>query len=295
MVVREVDHRFEVARVLVVPDPRGDDGARVARRVHRAELGVDGGPTALGLHPADACLRAGYVIAEARAVRALVEAIARRLRPDRNWLEEDVVPWIASQRYLLTPSAYRSVDIAYTEPAGPDAAPPPASARAPPRVPSSFAPAPRSARSSAASASSRRSRSVASRAGSLGTCAAKPLLDLASESAGKRLAAIASNVAAPPRPTVSNGPVSRQRLASPSRITSSIVSGVATPCSTSAIDSRSTANCNRFHKRPSTSRSSTTGRLPIARSIAATRSRSVSGGRSPATTSTSGISSGGFQ
>ena len=96
MPVRLVAGRGEHPHVALVPHA----GRHVRRLVgllrDRAVLRVDGTPPALGLDAAVARLRPRLLGAETRAVRHLVEAVAQRLGPDPQGLEEHVVTRIAS-------------------------------------------------------------------------------------------------------------------------------------------------------------------------------------------------------
>ncbi len=93
--VRLVGHQREVAHVILVPDPLGDDRVVVGVGADESLLGADGGPAALRLHPAEARLRARLLAPEARAVGHLVEAVSQRLRADLDRLEEHVMAGIA--------------------------------------------------------------------------------------------------------------------------------------------------------------------------------------------------------
>ena len=93
--VRLLAHEREIARVVVVPQPRHGPRGTIRLRMDRAELGADRRPAAFGLRRAEPCLRAGPVGAEARAVGHLVEAVAQDFRPDSNRLEENVEPGVA--------------------------------------------------------------------------------------------------------------------------------------------------------------------------------------------------------
>ncbi len=99
----------------------------------------------------------------------------------------------------------------------------------------------------------------------------------------------------PPRSSEAKGPAIAQRRPSPCRKTRSISSIVATPSSTSQNASRASANCNRFQRKPGTSRRTTTGALPSAASVARTRSTTAGAVRSPGMTSTGGIRWGGLR
>src|SRR6202035_1715648 len=94
VLVREVGHRGQVARVVLVPQAGGDQRPGIAGGMNRAELGVDCRPASLRLHPPDVRLSARQVRPEARAVRALVEAVAQCPRTDTDRLEKDVVTGI---------------------------------------------------------------------------------------------------------------------------------------------------------------------------------------------------------
>ena len=115
------------------------------------------------------------------------------------------------------------------------------------------------------------------------------------ESTGKSSPATRCQVPMPPSAAAANGPTCSQRRALPKRTTSSTASGVATPLSTIQSASRRSACCRRFQMKPGTSRCTSTGRLP--QPATAARASSTASGRlcGPAITSTSGISSGGFQ
>ena len=90
--VRLLRHHADVRHVAVVP--HAERGRRAPRR-HRGRwrvLGADGGPSALRLHRPVMRLRERLGVAEARAVRHLVEPVPEGLRADLEGLEEDVVP-----------------------------------------------------------------------------------------------------------------------------------------------------------------------------------------------------------
>ena len=88
-------------------------------------------------------------------------------------------------------------------------------------------------------------------------------------------------VSMPPSATARSGPTRRQRRASPSRITASTSSALATPCSTSHAHSRTSANCSRFHTNPGTSRRTTTGSLPSATRVSVRELDRLGGGSLP--------------
>ena len=103
VLVDVLGHRTQIAHIALVPDPRRKPVRVVRFRVNRAVLGVDAGPTALGLQRAVGGLEAGLVGSGADAVRNLVEAIAERLRADLDRLEQNVVFRIAC--HIESPSS----------------------------------------------------------------------------------------------------------------------------------------------------------------------------------------------
>ena len=93
--VRLLGHEPQRPRVLLVPQPGRHVGRLVGLGADRAVLGAHRRPAALGLHPPEGRLRPRLLDPEPRAVGDLVEAVAKRLRPDPDGLEEDVVLRVA--------------------------------------------------------------------------------------------------------------------------------------------------------------------------------------------------------
>ena len=89
--VHLVAHDAERTHVVVVPEPARRLGRLGA---DRAELGADRRPSAFGLHRSVPCLRPGF---------HLIEPVAEDLRPDRDRLEEDVMPRVARHDSLPLP------------------------------------------------------------------------------------------------------------------------------------------------------------------------------------------------
>ncbi len=106
------------------------------------------------------------------------------------------------------------------------------------------------------------------------------------------MAAITSS---PDRSADSSGPIAGKRMPKLVRTARSMSAADATPASSSAIASRTTACCIRVPRKPSTSRCSTTGTLPMARTSAVASSTRAGAVRSPPATSTIGIRCAGFQ
>ena len=93
--VRLIRHQAQRAHVAVVPQARRDERILVALRADRAVLGRNRRPAALGLDATVPGLRPRLRDAVACAVRHLVEAVAQRLRPDADGLEQHVVTRVA--------------------------------------------------------------------------------------------------------------------------------------------------------------------------------------------------------
>ena len=106
------------------------------------------------------------------------------------------------------------------------------------------------------------------------------------------MAAITSR---PDRSADSSGPIAGKRIPKLVRTARSMSAADATPASSSAIASRTTACCMRVPRKPSTSWCSTTGTLPIARTRSVASATRSAAACSPPATSTIGIRCAGFQ
>ena len=113
MLVDRVGHQRHRRNVAVVPQPAFVKRLAVGGRMDFGLLRRDDGPAALGLDPAKPRQRLRLGPADAGAVRHLVEAVARRHRPDADRLEQDVVARVAGHagRIASTVSASRSTII----------------------------------------------------------------------------------------------------------------------------------------------------------------------------------------
>ena len=93
--VRDLAQVAKVDDIAAVPDACGRVRILVGLRMDRAILGEYGAPAALGLHAAEVRLRPGPLGSRPGAVRGLPEAVAQRLRPDPDRLEQNVVLGVA--------------------------------------------------------------------------------------------------------------------------------------------------------------------------------------------------------
>ena len=90
-----VGHGAQIAYVAVIPNARRETVSVVRLRMNGAVLGIDAGPTALGLQRTMRRLKPRLIGTRADAMRYLVEPVAQRLRSDLDRLKQNVVFWIA--------------------------------------------------------------------------------------------------------------------------------------------------------------------------------------------------------
>ena len=91
-----IRHQRQAIPITVVPQTGFLIWQDITRRVDIAFLGCDHSPATLGFHPAHGRHTVGHGMSHAIAVRHLEKTVMRGYRANCDWLEQDVITWIAA-------------------------------------------------------------------------------------------------------------------------------------------------------------------------------------------------------